>query len=113
LPLSDSGPAPVLQTATPEPRKLSHLEPGQIIRQVSPAYPPLARAMGVQGEVVLRAIISRTGELEQLEVISGHPLLVRAATDAVGQWKFRPYILNGVPVEVETRISVNFILNRD
>jgi protein TonB len=60
--------------------------------------------------VELRAIISRTGTIENLQVISGHPLLVGAAVDAVRQWRYRPYLLNGDPVEVETRVTVNFRL---
>ena len=83
---------------------------GFLIRQVRPVYPPLAIAAHVQGSVVLSAIISRTGMIEQLHVVSGHPLLVRSAIEAVEQWRYRPYLLNGLPVDVETQITVNFIL---
>ncbi len=67
--------------------------------------------MRVQGQVVLRAMISREGTIENLQVLSGHPMLVRAAVDAVRQWRYRPYLLNGEPVEVETEVRVNFILS--
>jgi len=77
---------------------------------VQPNYPALARSARVQGSVVLRAVISRAGTIENLQVLSGHPLLTSAAIDAVRQWRYRPYILNGEPVEVETQVTVNFLL---
>jgi protein TonB len=61
--------------------------------------------------VVLRAIINRDGAIENLQALSGHPLLVPAALNAVRQWRYRPYVLNGEPVEVETEVKVNFILS--
>jgi periplasmic protein TonB len=61
--------------------------------------------------VVLKAVISRDGTIENLQVLSGHPMLVRAAVDAVRQWRYRPYLLNGEAVEVETQITVNFVLS--
>jgi len=60
---------------------------------------------------VLRAVISRGGTIENLQVVGGHPLLVRAALEAVRQWRYRPYVLNGEPVEVETQVTVNFVLS--
>ena len=63
--------------------------------------------------MVLRAVISREGTIENLQVVSGHPMLVRAAVDAVRQWRYRPYVLNGEPVEVETEVTVNFVLSED
>ena len=84
---------------------------GNLIYKVQPVYPPLARAARVQGTVVLRAMISKNGTIENLQVVSGHPLLVRAAKDAVRQWLYRPYVLNREPVEVETQVTVNFILS--
>lgn len=90
---------------------ISRLDPGQIVRQVQPVYPPVAKAAGIQGAVVLRAVISRVGTIENLAVLSGHPLLARAARDAVQQWRFRPYVLNGTAVEVETQITVIFKLH--
>ena len=74
-------------------------------------YPPLARSAGVQGPVVLFAVISKAGTIDNLRVVSGHPMLVPAAIEAVRQWRYRPYILNGQPIEVETQITVNFTLS--
>ena len=84
---------------------------GNLIHRVQPDYPALARQVRVQGTVVLRAMISREGSIENLQVLSGHPMLVRAAVDAVRQWRYRPYVLNGEPVEVETEVTVNFVLS--
>jgi len=84
---------------------------GSLIRRVEPVYPPLARAARIQGPVVLAAIISTAGTIEHLQVLSGHPMLVNAALQAVGQWRYRPYVLNGEVIEVETQITVNFKLN--
>ncbi|MGC2694335.1 MAG: TonB family protein [Candidatus Angelobacter sp.] len=89
-------------------RVISVLSEAQLINRVEPVYPKIAIAAGVQGEVKLHAIIARDGRIMSLNVISGHPLLVRAAEDAVGQWRYRPYYLNGQAVEVETFITVNF-----
>jgi TonB family protein len=81
-----------------------------IVRKVQPAYPPEARAARIQGTVVLKALISQAGDVESLELVSGHPLLVPAAMEAVKQWKYKPYLLNGKAVAVETQIQVNFAL---
>jgi protein TonB len=83
---------------------------GSLIRRVQPVYPVPAKIAHVQGPVVLAAVISKAGGIENLHVLSGHPLLVPAAIDAVKQWRYRPYILNNEPLEVETQITVNFIL---
>jgi protein TonB len=82
-----------------------------LINKVSPVYPPLARQTRVSGTVRLHAIISKDGAVQQLEVLSGHPLLVQSALDAVRQWRYRPTLLNGEPVEVDTTIDVIFSLN--
>jgi len=84
---------------------------GNLIHKPQPLYPPIARAGSIQGQVVLRAIISKSGTIENLEAMSGHPLLIPAAIEAVKRWRYRPYVLNGEPVEVETRVTVNFILS--
>jgi len=84
---------------------------GSLIRRVEPTYPPLAKSARVQGPVVLEAIISKTGTIENLQLISGHPMLVGAAIEAVRQWRYKPYILNSEPIEVETQITVNFTLS--
>jgi len=78
---------------------------------VLPVYPPLARSARIEGPVVLAAVISKAGTIENLQVLTGHPMLVKAAIDAVSQWRYRPYILNDEAIEVETRITVNFILS--
>src|SRR5215813_5087972 len=83
-----------------------------LVNKVQPVYPPLARQTRISGTVRLHAIISKSGSVESLEVISGHPLLVRAAMDAVQQWKYKPTQLNGEPVEVDTTIDVIFSLNQ-
>ncbi len=79
-----------------------------IITQTKPEYPPLARQARIQGVVVLHAIIDKEGKVSQLEVVSGHPLLVQSAIEAVKQWRYKPTQLNGEPVEVDTTIQVTF-----
>ena len=90
---------------------VSRMKEGNLVHRVQPDYPPLARQVRVQGKVMLRAMISREGAIENLQVLSGHPMLIPAAVDAVRQWRYRPYVLNGEPVEVETELTVNFILS--
>lgn len=75
-----------------------------------PAYPEAARTEGVQGRVLLQATISKEGEVEQLHVLDGDPMLRAAAMDAVSKWRYRPYTVNGKPVEVSTNIRVDFRL---
>jgi protein TonB len=91
--------------------RVSHIMEGNLIHRVQPEYPLLARQARIQGTVVLRAIISREGRIEKLQVVSGHPLLAPAAIEAVRQWRYRPYLLNDQPVEVETQVTVNFTLS--
>lgn len=81
---------------------------GMLINKIQPTYPRLASLAHVAGAVLLHAIISKEGEITELQAISGHPLLVPAAMEAVRQWRYRPYLLSGVPVEVETNITVTF-----
>jgi TonB family protein len=83
---------------------------GMIISKVDPVYPDEAKAAHVQGTVVLRATISKTGDVEKLNVVSGPPELMVSAIDAVRQWKYKPYLLNGEPTEVQTTININFSL---
>jgi periplasmic protein TonB len=85
---------------------------GMVIQRIVPRYPPIALAIHTQGTVVLQAVISKTGTIENLRVISGSPLLQQAAIDAVSQWRYRPYLLNGQPVDVETTINVVFGLSQ-
>jgi TonB family protein len=81
---------------------------GNLIREVAPVYPPRAKAGHIQGEVILEAMIDTKGNVAELKISSGHPLLAEAALDAVKQWKYKPYELNRKPVEVETTIMVRF-----
>ncbi len=102
--------APVV--AVPKRLRISSgITEGMLTRRIEPTYPPIAERARVQGTVQLKAIISREGVIENLQLVSGHPLLVPAAMDAVKQWRYRPYILNGEPLEVETIVIVNFHLN--
>jgi periplasmic protein TonB len=105
---------PVVIPPQPVPVKplvVSHWAEGNIIYRVQPSYPPLARQARVQGTVGLRAIISKSGTIENLVVVHGHPMLSAAAIEAVRQWRYRPYLLNNEPIEVETEITVNFVLS--
>jgi len=86
------------------------VQAAKVVAQPQPAYPALARQARIQGNVVLHAIIDKDGRVGQLEVVSGHPLLVQAALDAVKQWRYQPTQLNGDPVEVDTTITVTFVL---
>ena len=111
LSLVGTGPATLPHPPAPSrPLRTSVVMEGNLIHRVEPQYPAIARQIRLQGAVVLKAIISRQGNIEHVEVASGPGLLARAATEAVGQWKYRPYLLNGEPVEVETQITVNFFL---
>jgi len=104
-------PLPAPAPASVRPLFISNILEGSLIRRVTPAYPYAAKIAHVQGRVVLSAVISKAGAIEDLRVLSGHPLLVGAATQAVRQWRYRPYILNREPIEVETQITVNFTLS--
>jgi protein TonB len=81
---------------------------GQLISRPDPVYPPIAKAAHVQGAVILHAVISKTGTIEDLKVVSGPPMLTASAIDAVKRWKYKPYLLNNEPTEVDTTITVNF-----
>jgi protein TonB len=106
-----STPVAVPKVATPQRVRVSQgVTAGMIVHKVQPMYPPLARQARIQGPVVLQAEISKDGSIENLHLISGHPMLAPAAIEAIKQWKYKPYILNGEPVEVETTITFNFTL---
>jgi periplasmic protein TonB len=81
---------------------------GLLLHKVEPTYPKIALAARVTGVVLVKAVIGKDGAIKELEVVNGSPLLVPAAMDAVKQWRYRPYLLNGEPVEVETNITVTF-----
>jgi len=112
---ASTGSGPVIAVAKPKPtgpqRISSGVMQGQIIQRTQPVYPPIARAAHMQGTVTLHAIISKTGTIEKLEAVSGPEMLRGAATDAVKSWRYKPYLLNGEPTEVDTTVIVNFNLN--
>ena len=83
---------------------------GLLVRKVQPTYPPLAKQARISGSVILQAVIGKDGSIQNLKAVSGHPMLIQSAIDAVRQWKYKPYILNGEPVEVDTQVTVNFTL---
>src|SRR3954468_22285306 len=107
-----NGPGPVLPDDPAAKHPLvSVLQEGVVLSRVQPIYPQLAITNRIQGTVHLNAVITSHGTLEGLRVLSGPPMLARAAREAVEQWKFRPYVLNGKPIEVQTEVIVNFSLN--
>ena len=104
-----SSTAPPPKVAAPTKLRISSgVAEGNLINKVEPPYPAMAKIAHVQGDVVLQALISKQGSIENLRAVSGHPILIQAAMDAVKQWRYRPYMLNGEPVEVETTITVRF-----
>jgi periplasmic protein TonB len=103
---------PKFTPVTPQRVRISAgVTKGLLIHRVDPGYPPLARSARIQGEVVLTAIIDANGQIQNLQLVSGHPMLVPAALSAVRQWRYKPYLLNGQPVEVETTVTVIFTLS--
>jgi protein TonB len=103
---------PKFQPVVPQRVRISQgVTAGLLIHRVQPPYPVLARSARIQGEVVLRAIIDKDGSITDLQLVTGHPMLVPAAIAAVKEWRYRPYLLNGQPVEVETTINVIFTLS--
>ena len=105
--------APPPKVAAPTRIRVSSgVTQGLLVRRIEPQYPQMAKIARVQGAVVLAAVIGKDGAIENLHVVStASPLLNQAALDAVRQWKYRPYILNGEPVEVDTTVTVNFTLS--
>jgi periplasmic protein TonB len=103
-------PAPAAPRGLTGPVRVSSMERANLLHQVAPEYPPLAKTAHVHGIVILEATISRTGDITEIRVISGHPLLIKAAVDAVQQWKYKPTFLSGEPVDVITTVTVNFAL---
>jgi TonB family protein len=104
-------PSPPFSTGQTRIKVAESAQAALIINRVAPEYPPLARQAGVQGTVVLHAMIGSDGKIAQLLVLSGHPLLIQAALVAVRQWTYKPTLLDGKPVEVETTITVPFALD--
>jgi protein TonB len=105
-----TGPAIAVIKAKPAGpvRVSSGVATGNLINKIQPIYPAIAKAAHVQGTVILHAIISKAGTIENLTVESGPPMLRQAAIDGVRQWRYKPYLLNGEPTEVDTTITVNF-----
>jgi len=93
-----------------KPIRVSRMMDGSLTHRVQPDYPVIAKRAGIQGVVVIAALISKDGTIENLRALSGPPMLIPAAMSAVKQWRYRPYILNGDPIEVDTQITVNFVL---
>ena len=89
-----------------------NVQSAKLVRQPKPVYPPLARQARIQGQVKFTAVIGNDGTIQNLQLISGHPLLVQSAQDAVRQWVYQPTLLNGEPVQVITQIDVNFTLTQ-
>jgi len=90
---------------------MTHLEQAMLVHRVEPVYPILPKQMGRSGHVELRAIISTDGTIQSLQVVRGDPLFFQSALDAVRQWRYRPTILNGQPVEIDTFITVEYTMN--
>jgi protein TonB len=104
--------AAVPKVATPQRVRVSTgVATGLLLKKVQPNYPPLAKAARIQGHVMLQAEISKDGTIQNLQLISGHPMLAPAAIEAVKQWRYKPYLLNGEPVAVETQVDVIFSLS--
>ncbi len=102
---------PKLAIATPKRVRVSQgVTTGLLIRKIEPFYPVIARNAHVQGQVILKAIINKEGHIQDLQLVSGHVLLAPSAIDAVKQWLYKPFLLNGEPVEVETTVTVTFQL---
>jgi protein TonB len=106
-----SAPARMPKIATPQRVRVSQgVMQSVLVKRVNPEYPSEARKGRIQGTVVMHAIISKAGDIATLDLVSGDPMLTPAAIDAVKQWKYKPYLLNGKAVEVDTQIAVNFTL---
>ena len=106
--------APSLSKPTPQRVRISQgVSKSLLIYRIEPTYPPVAREAHIQGVVVLAAIIDKDGNIQNLQVVSGHPMLAPAAIEAVKQWRYKPFLLSGQPLEVETAVTVTFQLRGD
>jgi protein TonB len=90
---------------------VTHIDPAMLIHRVEPVYPTLARQIGRAGRVELRAVIATDGTIQALQVVSGDPMFYQSAMAAVRQWRYRPTVLNGQPVEIDTFITVIYNVN--
>jgi periplasmic protein TonB len=109
-PFPGRGTNPAVREAVQKQHVSSGVMEGMLVYKVVPNYPAIPREIRLSGTVVLQATISKTGAIENLRVVSGPAMLQQAAMNAVAQWRYRPYLLNGEPVEVETTINVQFTL---
>ncbi len=114
---ADKGPRPAMpDVKAPAPtrpvRVTGPIQEARLINRVDPTYPVLCKQMRLEGSLVVRAIIGRDGEMRELNYVSGNPCFLQNSMDAISKWRYRPTILNGEPVEVETTITVVFKLNR-
>ena len=111
---TSSGPRPPQPVVEPTPRtrvvRMTTIDPALLIHRVEPVYPPLARQIHKEGRVELHAIIATDGTIQSLEIVSGDPVFYQSAKDAVSQWRYRPTILNGQPVQIDTHISVIYTM---
>ena len=107
--------APVLAKTAPTPKRMriaSRIAEANLVHDVAPAYPPEAGRARIEGTVVLLAVIAKDGTVQDVRVESGLPVLAQAAINAVKQWRYKPYLLNGEPIEVASQITINFTLPR-
>ena len=107
-----AGPAAPIEAPHEKRMHVTRIDPAMLIHRVEPVYPPLARQIGRSGRVELRAIIATDGTIQSLQVISGDPFFYQSALDAVRQWRYKPTVLNGEPVEIDTFISVIYNMDR-
>jgi|SRR5947209_6558601 len=106
-------PPPKEKPVTPQRIRVGgNVQAANLIRKVTPVYPPLAKQARISGVVRFTAVIGKDGTIQNLQLVTGHPLLVAAAQEAVKQWQYKPTLLNGEPVEVVTQIDVNFTLSQ-
>jgi TonB family protein len=108
--LVNSNPAPAVNGPQQAVRISKGISQGLLIKMVQPSYPPLARQMRLEGPVDLQATISKTGTVIGVKQLSGDAVLGHAAVEAVKQWRYKPYYLNGEPIDIQTQITVNFKL---
>ncbi|WP_263418509.1 energy transducer TonB [Terriglobus albidus] len=113
--LRDTGPTPSIVSVVPKPKPAAQpvsegITRGLLLKPITPVYPPIARAAGVHGTVIVTAVISKSGMIESLQVVSGPEMLRGAALDAIRAARYRPYLLNGDPTEVQTTITINFTM---
>jgi periplasmic protein TonB len=108
----EAGPAPPVESKKERPQRIQvgSIEPAMVIHRVEPIYPPLGRQLRREGRVELHAVISTDGSIQSLEVVSGDPLFFQSALAAVREWRYRPTILDGQPVEIDTHISVIYTM---